>query len=809
MIKFITTLPGSEIPTMGEKLFRSWDEYSSPKMKMIVLLHKKDEIPKQEYKNLEFKHIEDEKYYEFLEKYSHIPECRGRLPNNVYEYRFDAVRFCHKVYAINEGLKYVTDKDELYIWWDSDAFFTSKITPQILKTNLGPFNWLASYLGRKDWDHSETGFIAFNLKNPETKSFIKDFVNIYNSGEIFKAEKGRTDSHIFDLIMDFYSRYKGQIFKNLSKDISGNDVWSKTFLNNFSVHHKGFESKIKNNLISEEYFKNMNNISEENKEHMNKETIRIENQKDIGFMKRYVQLYKFIEAFKFKIITEIGISKGDRAEEMIRTALKNSNKCVYFGFDLFEDLDDETAEKELNKKQISSYNEVYERLRKIQKEHKGFFFALYKGNTRETLPKYADKIIELANDDGIVIAVKPTMSEFVFIDGGHSVETIENDYEHFKNCPLVILDDYYEPDEKGVMPDINKFGCNFLLKKYPHLKVLPIADRIIGGGFVKFVLGGKNAENIIIKTENETKTPENRSIGVVKNDSLSLGKKGIQIQTKNSLPDEEIQKHVEYTCKKMIEYNIPEVQNCHIHDTWAYMIAGAPTYKKLKYMKMIEEAVRDKSKGLVFTSKTAHDYLIENDLTPWACILLDPRPHVIKTFKPHKDVLYLVASQCHPSVIDTLLENNCKIQVYHAAVAAGEDRVVKKYFPNGTMIPGGSTSQTRGISVLMRMGFYRFKLFGLDSSYPSKPDKVHGINQEKSAMEIEVNLKNPDRSLGKFWTDPEMIVQINDLEHILKIYPHLEIDCQSEGIFGALYNEEWKKERMKCNFSEVYKEFLS
>lgn len=802
MIKIITTLPKTEFDTMGKKLFESWEKYHSNKMKMIVFLNKNDQLPEKTYEDIEFHHIKNPEYYKFLEKYSNIPENRGILPDGRYEYRLDGVRFSHKVYAIYEGLSYLGKDDELYIWWDSDAYFTDKVTPQIIKTNLGPFNWVAAYLGRKDWDHTETGFIAFNLLNNETRNFINDLVGVYNSGELFKLNRGRTDCHVFDLIREFYATEKKQNFKNISENASGNDVWHQTFLGKFSVHLKGFEAKINNKMISRNYIED---ISKNNTMNQNQNMFISDAQKDIGFMERYNQLYKFLEAFRFRIITEIGVSKGDRAEEMVRTVFKYCDRCIYFGFDLFEDLDEETSKSEFNGKPKSSYSEVFNRLRNLQKEFPGFFFALYKGNTRETIPENIDKVIELSNDEGIVVNVKPSMSEFVFIDGGHSIETISSDYENFKNCNLVILDDYYEKDENGRIPDISKFGCNFLLQKYSDLKVLPIADRVVGGGLVKFVLGGKFAKNIIIKVdENQKNNQISRAAGNIRNDNVSVGGKPLQIQTKNSIPDEKLQEQVEYNCKMMIKHNIPEVYSCKIHDTWAYMVAGAETYKKLKYMKMIEEAIHDRSKGLVFASKTSHDYLIDNGLVPWACILLDPRPHVIKSFKPHKDVLYFVASQCHQSVIDTLIENNCKIQVYHAAVAAGEDKVVKKYFPKGTMITGGSTSQVRGIVMLMRMGFYRFKLFGLDSSYISKPEKVHGINQEKKAIEVEINLKDSGKKLGKFWTDPEMLAQLNDLEHILRVYPHLEIDCQSEGIFGALYREDWEKN--KFDFHEIYRD---
>ena len=61
--------------------------------------------------------------------------------------------------------------------------------------------------------------------------------------------------------------------------------------------------------------------------------------------------------------------------------------------------------------------------------------------------------------------------DFAFIDGGHSVETIKNDYEwvseNIDKGGMIIIDDYYDPEVKG-------FGCNFLVDKG---EVLPSTDR--------------------------------------------------------------------------------------------------------------------------------------------------------------------------------------------------------------------------------------------------------------------------------------------------------------------------------------------
>ena len=80
---------------------------------------------------------------------------------------------------------------------------------------------------------------------------------------------------------------------------------------------------------------------------------------------------------------------------------------------------------------------------------------LFKGNTRDTLKLVGPKL--------------PKM-DLIFIDGGHSLETIESDWEGVKGCidpgTIVLFDDYYENRED--------YGCKTLvsvLKACPHYKV--------------------------------------------------------------------------------------------------------------------------------------------------------------------------------------------------------------------------------------------------------------------------------------------------------------------------------------------------
>lgn len=165
---------------------------------------------------------------------------------------------------------------------------------------------------------------------------------------------------------------------------------------------------------------------------------------------RYVKLLQVLSDVKPKSILEIGTWKGENAKRMIFEALKH-HKCVhYIGCDIFEDGDESFHEEELNVKRPRSFDEVTKILQEFQKEY-NFTFELIKGNTRDLDLNY--------NVD------------FVFIDGGHSVETIQNDYNKTKHNPVIVLDDYYFPDENGNNPDLTKYGCNSIVDRLSNVKI--------------------------------------------------------------------------------------------------------------------------------------------------------------------------------------------------------------------------------------------------------------------------------------------------------------------------------------------------
>ena len=244
------------------------------------------------------------------------------------------------------------------------------------------------------------------------------------------------------------------------------------------------------------------------------------------------------------------------------------------------------------------------------------------------------------------------------------------------------------------------------------------------------------------------------------------GKTELIVKTKNCVPDEHVRANIHYSTTLQKEW-IPQIEP---HRSTAIFCSGGPSleqsFDEIKRLSALPD-------HYVFCVKHAHDRLINAGIIPWGCFLLDPRGHVQDFIEnPHPEIRYFVASMCHPTTWDRLLEKNSKIYGYHAHVGAGEEKVIGERFGNSAfMIGGGCSSAMRGISVLFTMGFRWQKLYGYDCCYFDPVDMTEKNKRgEPKYIEVEV--------LGKkFITDPEKVAQCQDFTRILEQVgaPHLEV----------------------------------
>lgn len=156
------------------------------------------------------------------------------------------------------------------------------------------------------------------------------------------------------------------------------------------------------------------------------------------------------------VFLEVGTYDGTRAIDLSKFWKEQTGTpFIYLGFDLFEDMDLATNTKELSKSRLPPSRELVA----AKMQAADIRCQLVKGNTRETIPNFVTNYHPNSPNP-----------DFIYIDGGHSLATIQSDWESL--LPLiqprtyVLFDDYYE--------NRDDFGCKQLITKLqsdPKFKV--------------------------------------------------------------------------------------------------------------------------------------------------------------------------------------------------------------------------------------------------------------------------------------------------------------------------------------------------
>jgi hypothetical protein len=122
---------------------------------------------------------------------------RSRRRDAAKPFKWDAVRFAHKVYSIFHCAKNTTA--DVLIWMDADTVCHSPISTEDL-SRLCPESYDLCYLGRNG-KFSECGLYSLKLHTKGTSRFLKEFQRVYDDAEngIFLLDEWH-DSFVFDSV---------------------------------------------------------------------------------------------------------------------------------------------------------------------------------------------------------------------------------------------------------------------------------------------------------------------------------------------------------------------------------------------------------------------------------------------------------------------------------------------------------------------------------------------------------------------------------------------------------------------------------
>jgi len=135
------------------------------------------------------------------------------------------------------------------------------------------------------------------------------------------------------------------------------------------------------------------------------------------------ELKIFLDEININRLAEIGTHKGNTSLQLIKYLSAKNDYITFYGYDVFDFAKDNIKfnKKEFNGKGGASFSYVDNRLNNLKKQIKNFDYLLFEGLTKDTLEKQS--------------------FDFVYIDGGHSYETVKHDYLKTSTSKLIIFDD--------------------------------------------------------------------------------------------------------------------------------------------------------------------------------------------------------------------------------------------------------------------------------------------------------------------------------------------------------------------------------
>jgi hypothetical protein len=169
----------------------------------------------------------------FSEKWKNHPKANGSHSNKPnMAFRWNAIKFCHKTFAIWHQSKVQTSG--WLIWLDCDAVVKKSVDDHFLRT-VCPNDYAISFMGRPG-KYSECGFIGFNLDRHETRQFLSDWEDLYLTGKFIDLPETH-DSWTFDWIR---KQKDPSLFFNVnSKAITNKNPFAQSLIGSHIAHAKG------------------------------------------------------------------------------------------------------------------------------------------------------------------------------------------------------------------------------------------------------------------------------------------------------------------------------------------------------------------------------------------------------------------------------------------------------------------------------------------------------------------------------------------------------------------------------------------
>ena len=170
-------------------------------------------------------------------------------------FKWDAVRFSHKVFAVIHACSTATT--DWVIWLDADTKTFQTVPDSFLGEICDP-TAMACYLGRREKYHSECGWVAYNLRHPDLRDFMDRWRDLYVTGDLFRLREYH-DSFVFDVLRKDFQAQRGTRFTNISPELPGKGPghpFIASRLGQYMDHMKGAKRKALGHSLPDDYDRN-------------------------------------------------------------------------------------------------------------------------------------------------------------------------------------------------------------------------------------------------------------------------------------------------------------------------------------------------------------------------------------------------------------------------------------------------------------------------------------------------------------------------------------------------------------------------
>lgn len=253
-ITVITTFHKPGLDLYGQRFLDSFAKNVDKKIKLLVYAEDCDpENPDPEQITILDSKTALPKLVAFKERWKDEPKANGKCPwperrprdwNK--EFKWDAVRFANKTYAVFDAFD--RRAGTWIVWMDADTYIHSPWSFEEFKSLL-PNNKYITFVGRGKGSQTwpECGFYGMNLNHPVCHSFLQDFEQMYEDADngIFTLDEWH-DSYVFGILLEKYKNFKEAtldysdgIYNATAKTGGGGHPLINSILGTWMDHMKG------------------------------------------------------------------------------------------------------------------------------------------------------------------------------------------------------------------------------------------------------------------------------------------------------------------------------------------------------------------------------------------------------------------------------------------------------------------------------------------------------------------------------------------------------------------------------------------